>query len=691
MNGQARLERLLTWLAGVLAMVAMLALPTTYFVSSYQHLKGELDSEVGVAAAEITEFINQNTGVWRFKSEHLQQVLRRYVNRARGAVVSDSAGEVIARLTPELGAPILTGRQPIYDFGVEAGQLEVIVPLRHLVVETAGIGLLGAVLGFIVFFPLRTLPIRALRQATAALVDSESSYRQLVELSPDAICINLNGKIAYINTAGLRMFGAKSPDEVLGTPFWDRIHPDSYHAVWERWQTLEEHRAEAVSPLEERYVKLDGTVFPVEVAASPCTFQGQSAVQVVVHDLTERKRVETALAQARDAAEAANRAKSRFLANMSHEIRTPMNGVLGMAQLLGEQTQLSDQQRHYLEVLKDSGETLLHIIDEILDFSKIEAGKFTFSETVFDLRQGVNDTLRMLFPQAHRKHLKLNWNVAAKAPVRVRGDPGRLRQVLANLVNNAIKFTRQGWVRVDVDLDRSAPAADVEGALCRLRFEVTDTGIGIPEDARARLFQPFAQADDSTTRKYGGTGLGLVICKQIVQMMGGEIGYQSAPGQGTTFWFTVGLAVESAPAELASTRFVEARRLAGRVLLAEDNPVNSLVAEEILKGLGLEVALAVNGQEALALCSERRFDAVLMDCQMPEMDGFEATRQLRAREAAESGLAPSGPVPIIALTANAFAEDRERCLAIGMNDYLSKPFSRDALYQTLLRWIPEQA
>lgn len=689
MNGQSRLEYLLTWLAGGLAAVVMLALPVAYFVSAYQHFSGELDGEVGVTATAVTDFINHNTELWKFDSERLQAVLRKYVNPSHGSAVIDASGEPVARLMPDLAAPVLTASWPIYDFGVEAGKLEITVSLRRLVVETAVIALGGAILGFIVFFPLRILPIRALRQATAALVDSENSYRQLVELSPDAIYINMDGKIAYINTAGLRLFGADSPDELVGRSFWERIHPDYYYMVWERWQNLVDNRASAVPLMEERYLKLDGTVFPVEVAASPCIYQGRAAVQVVVHDLTERKRVETALAQARDAAETANRSKSRFLANMSHEIRTPMNGVLGMAQLLAEQTHLTDQQRHYLDVLKDSGETLLHLIDEILDFSKIEAGKFVFSETVFDLRQRVTDTLRMLVPQARRKHLELTWNVAADVPARVRGDPSRLHQVLANLANNAIKFTQHGSIRVNVTLDERAIRD--EAAMRVLYFAVRDTGVGIPEEARARLFQPFTQADDSTTRKYGGTGLGLVICKQIVEMMGGEIGYESVPDRGTTFWFTVCLAAVSDAVEPASLRPIETRELTGRVLLAEDNPVNALVAEEILKALGLEVKLAADGRDALRAWSEGRFDVVLMDCQMPEMDGFEATRQIRARELGDSDRGGAGPIPIIALTANAFSEDRERCLATGMNDYLSKPFSRDALYQTLRRWIPDRA
>jgi hypothetical protein len=330
----------------------------------------------------------------------------------------------------------------------------------------------------------------------------------------------------------------------------------------------------------------------------------------------------------------------------------------------------------------------LCIIDEILDFSKIEAGKFGFSEVDFDLRRRIADSLELLAPLARRKSLELSWRVADDVPARFRGDPGRLHQVLANLASNAIKFTERGSVRVTVGLDWEGETDERVTEIRRLRFEVRDTGIGIGPEAGARLFQPFSQADDSTTRQYGGTGLGLVIAKQIVEMMGGRIAYDSVPGQGTAFWFTVRLPLAPDRTEATSLRPDPARRLAGRVLLAEDNPVNALVAEEMLRSLGLDVASATNGREAVEAWAEGRFDAVLMDCQMPELDGFGATARIRAREAAEPNGSAPGRTPIIALTANAFAEDRERCLAVGMDDFLAKPFSRDDLQELLERWIP---
>jgi len=683
-----RLEPLLAALAGSLAVVATLLPPAGFFLWSYRNLSGALESEAHIISVAVTEHINRNPDLWRLGVERLEGVLRKYADPRRGYAVIHRDGARLAELGPPvLAAPTLARADPIYDFGAEAGRLAVTASLRAVVVDTALVALAGLALGLAIFFPLRLIPLRALRRATLALVESERAYRQLVELSPDAIFINQNEKIVYINAAGVRVFGADSPAALLGTPFWDRIHPDFHEAVRQRRGLLLKHKA-PVALLEERYLKLDGTVFPVEVAAAPFMYKGEPAVQVVVHDLTGRKRIEESLRQARDAAEAANRAKSRFLANMSHEIRTPMNGVLGMAQLLAEQTTLTDRQRHYLDLLKDSGETLLRIIDEILDFSKIEAGKFGFSEVDFDLRRRIADTLEMLAPLARRKSLELSWRVADDVPARFRGDPGRLHQVLANLASNAIKFTERGSVRVTVGLDWAGETDESVTEIRQLRFEVRDTGIGIGAEAGARLFQPFSQADDSTTRQYGGTGLGLVIAKQIVEMMGGQIAYDSVPGQGTTFWFTVRLPLAPDRTEATSLRPDPARRLAGRVLLAEDNPVNALVAEEMLRSLGLDVASAANGREAVEAWAEGRFDAVLMDCQMPELDGFEATARIRAREAAEPNGSAPGRTPIIALTANAFSEDRDRCLAIGMDDFLAKPFALDDLRQLLERWIP---
>ena len=545
------------------------------------------------------------------------------------------------------------------------------------------------------------------KRAEEALRESELRLRTIFETSSAGILIiDPAGRIINANQRMEELFACPM-ETIVGSAYSSLVHPDERSEGTDRMQALMEDRIDNLY-MQRHYIRGDGSDFWGLVSGRRMEDTNGQFIGLlgIIVDITDRKcmeeklhltnrNLETAISQSNKLAKQARQAdaaKSEFLANMSHEIRTPLNGIIAMTGLLQDMG-LSVEQQEYAKIANISGQMLLSLINDILDFSKIEARKLELEMLDFDIRSVMAETANLLDLAAENKGLELRYKVDSQIPPLLHGDPGRLRQILVNLGGNAVKFTMKGQVVIRAAVKNED---DRNVTIC---FSVSDTGIGIPADRMDILFSPFSQLDGSTTRKYGGTGLGLAISKQLAELMGGAIGVRSEVDRGSTFWFTavfekrtkIALSpenqtkteIESAAERIDTTEASQKHKRKMRILVVEDNPVNQKVAQALLAKLEMRSDVAANGYEAVKALQTTPYDLVLMDCQMPEMDGYEATRIIRLPES--RALNPA--IPIIAMTALAMKGDRDRCIQAGMNDFIAKPILRKDLTKMLDRWL----
>lgn len=521
---------------------------------------------------------------------------------------------------------------------------------------------------------------RRVATQTRQLETEKLKFQTLFESNSDAVVIMGEQGFVDCNPATLEMFRMQTRDEFLRTPITElgaAEQETGEPALQYALRHIEQARKNGHAFMEWIGRRADGSLFPSEIALHAMYLGGQPVIQAIMRDISERKEIELALKKAHDEALDAARAKSEFIANVSHEIRTPLHGIMGMADLLMREP-LTGTQRDYAATLRQSAQGLRTVINDILDFSKLEAGKLRLEHIPYSPEQVLQGVVDLFRPRMLEKSLQLELNISPALKTLLIGDPTRFRQILLNLLDNAIKFSSKG--RITVHATQPDPA--------HFRVDIQDEGIGIPPEARSQIFNAFSQADTSTTRLFGGTGLGLTISRHLVELMDGTISLESPPpGQQTGTLFTVVLPFIPAPANtsMAISAPPQSEYFDGRVLIAEDNPVNQKVLAYQLGALGLETIIVATGRDAIEQASSNQWDLILMDWQMPGMDGFEATRKIRALPG------DAGKVPIIALSAQSSEDFRQQCLDAGMNDYLTKPYEEAALISLLSNWLPKSS